>query len=157
MKLKSLLILPLGLALFAPLNIAQAQISPQAQQHALNVSKNCPGSWENATCLKAVSSSSYDMIIDYAAKLEQAGKKDFLEPLKQTCAASTAAREQEFPASAMNSAFKECANSMYDIAQKSSVMPDRNYFQLIVVSSLCLDGAPECAGVEQQMRAMAKQ
>lgn len=159
MKFKPFLFLSLGLTMVMAISstAVQAQISAAAQQHAQNISKNCPGAWTTPACLKAVSASSYDMTIDYASKLESAGKKDFLEPLKQTCAASTAAREQDFPADAMNSAFKECANGIYDITQKSGVLPDRNYFQLIVVPSLCMDGAKECAQVEQQMRAMVKQ
>lgn len=136
---------------------AQAQIDAAVMKHAQAVAKTCPGAWDKPACLKVLGESNFDMTVDYAAKLEAAGKKDFLEPLKQSCAASTAAREQDVPAYAMTSASKECANSIYDITQKTKVSPDRNYYQLIVASTLCLEGAKECADLEKQMHAIAQQ
>lgn len=136
---------------------AAAQIDAAVMKHAKAVARTCPGAWDKPACLKVLGASNFDMTVDYAAKLEAADKKDFLEPLKQSCAASTAAKEQDVPAYAMTSASKECANSIYDITQKTKVLPDRNYYQLIVASTLCLEGAKECATIEQQMGAVAKQ
>lgn len=138
-------------------NPAPAQIDGAVMQHAMTISKTCPGAWTQAACLKALSSSNHDLAVNYAQSVQNAGKTEAVEAIKQSCAASTAATQQDYPAKAMQSAFTECANGIYDISQKTGVNPDPTSYQLLVGSILCLSGAPQCAALEQQMRAMVAQ
>lgn len=134
---------------------AQAQ-SPKLLEHARSIAKACPGNWEAQGCLSTVSASNMDLAVDYMTKLDAAGKKDAVEEAKQLCAASTAATKGEYPAYAMQSAFTECANGIYDISEKTGVKPDQSHYQLLVGAVLCLSKAKECSVMEQQMQAYAR-
>lgn len=137
-------------AAFGPNAIAQ-QVSPQVMAHAKKIASICPGSWEQQNCLEAVSQSNLTLASNYAQTLDNAGKSGQLEPLKQLCAASTAATKGEYPAEAMNSAFTECANGIYEISQKSGVAPDQSNYQLLVAAILCLNKDPQCKMLERSM------
>jgi len=130
--------------------IAQ-QVTPQVMAHAKQIASICPGSWEQQNCLKAVSESNITLASNYAESLDNSGKSNHIEPLKQLCAASTAATKGEYPPAAMNSAFTECANGIYDISQKSGVAPDQSNYQLLVAAILCLNKDPQCDLLERSM------
>lgn len=132
------------------------QISPQVLAHAKQIGQTCPQKWETQGCLAAVSSSNKTLAVNYMRALEAKGNKPAMEQVKQTCAAATAATEGEYPAYAMQSAFTECTNSLYDISQKTGVLPDQSHYQLLVGSVLCLSKAPQCAALETQMGKMAR-
>lgn len=134
-------------------NIAAAQqISPQVLAHAKQIGQTCPQKWETQPCLAAISSSNKTLAVNYMQSLEAKGKKSAMEQVKQLCAASTAATEGEYPAYAMQSAFTECTNGLYDISQKTGVLPDQSHYQLLVGSVLCLSKAPQCAALEAGMQ-----
>lgn len=127
------------------------QISPQVLAHAKQIGQTCPQKWETQNCLKAVSSSNKTLVVNYMQALDAKGKKAEVEQVKQVCAASTAATEGEYPAYAMKSAFTECTNGLYDISQKTGVLPDQSHYQLLVGAVLCLSDAPQCAALEAGM------
>lgn len=128
------------------------KIKPQVMAHAKKIASICPGSWEHQNCLEAVSASNITLASNYAQALDDAGKSNQLEPLKQLCAASTAATKGEYPPEAMNSAFTECANGIYDISRKSGVKPDQSNYQLLVAAILCLNKDPQCQMLEKSMQ-----
>ena len=133
---------------------AQAQGVPTyVQQHTSNIATACVGHWETQDCLRAVSESNIVMVSNYAESLKQSGNGQSMEPLKQQCAASTAASKDEFPAYAMQSAFTECANAIYDISSGTGISPNQSHYQLLVGSVLCLSNDPRCAALESQMAA----
>ena len=136
----------------APPSAAQDQreILPAAT-HAANIAKSCPGTWEKEACLHAVSNSAHDMVVNYAAALESAGKTSALETLKQVCAAATAT-ESNIPAYAYTSAYTECANGIYDLSEHTRVQPDQSHYQLLITAVLCLSKDQRCAALELQMR-----
>ena len=127
------------------------QVTPEIMAHAKQIATICPGSWEQQNCLKAVSESNITLASNYAESLDNSGKSNQIEPLKQLCAASTAATKGEYPPAAMNSAFTECANGIYDISQKSGVAPDQSNYQLLVAAILCLNKDPQCELLERSM------
>ena len=137
-------------------SVVAQQVSPQVMSHAVKIAKTCPDHWEKTACTEAISNSNMDMVVNYATALEKAGHKASLEPLKEHCAAATAIPEENIPAYAFQSAYTECVNSIYDISQKTKVTPDQSHYQLLVGSVLCLNKAPECAGLEKQMQVYAQ-
>lgn len=153
----TLAILLLTATILLPHTNAQAQfITPKASkvsiQHAKIVSKACIGNWESQPCLKAVSESALVFAANYGAKLKRRGKSKSMETLKQHCAAATAASQGEYPAYAMQSAYTECANIIYDISEETKVTPDQSHYQLLVAPVLCLSKARECKGIESGLK-----
>lgn len=137
--------------LYISTSVSAQQVTPQVMAHAKKIASICPGSWEKQSCLEAVSESNITLAGNYAQSLDNTGNSAQIEPLKQLCAASTAATKGEYPAEAMNSAFTECANGIYDISQQSGVAPDQSNYQLLVAAILCLSKDPQCALLERSM------
>ncbi len=126
-------------------------------KHAGDIARACIGNWENEACLKATSQAAMVLISNYGSKLQQSGHKSSAEPLKQECAASTAAtQEDNIPAYAMKSAYTVCANKIADISGKTGVSPDLSYYQLLVASVICMDKKPNCATFEGALKRFAK-
>lgn len=136
----------------------QAQIqtetsaSKTARNFARSISRSCLRGWESQQCLIALSETTLVLTANYAVALEKNKKADHVEQLKKHCAASTAAMEGRYPAEVMNSAFTECANTIYDISEASGIAPDLSHYQLLVGGVLCLSGQPQCASIEQGLR-----
>lgn len=126
--------------------------SPASLTAAKSIAAACPGAWESPACLTAVSQSNYALVSNYGAVLQQAKLNTQAETLKQKCAASTAHREQAFPAKAMRSAFVECANSISDLVDQTKVSPDPDHFQMLVAPVLCLDKDKSCATLERGLK-----
>jgi len=140
---------------------AQAQMAPQpsamAVQFAQLVSKACLNKqWETPACLSAVSNSNLALAATYGSDLQNKGFAAAAEQIKQHCAASTAAREQAYPAYAMKSAFTECANMIYDVSEQTKVTPDQAHYQLLVAPILCMSNDQRCLGVEQGLAPYAR-
>lgn len=114
--------------------------------------RHCPGQWESPSCLKAVSQSNMAMVSNYGGALQESGKQQAAEQIKQTCAASTAATEGNYPAYAMKSAFVECANSISTVAEQTKISPDLSQYQLLIGATMCLDKASGCQTIEQSLR-----
>jgi hypothetical protein len=119
------------------------------------IANACPGHWDSAGCLSAVSSANLVMAANYAADLKEKGRPGEAEQVKEHCAASTAAREKSFPAYAMKSAFIECANLITDVAEKTGIKPDPTAFQLLIAPTLCLDNDPRCGTITEQLKRFA--
>jgi hypothetical protein len=120
-----------------------------ASTHASDIGKLCPGKWEDASCLAAVSQSNYDLTLGYADALAKAPQA--VESLKQHCAAATVI-DSNIPAYAYKSAYTECANGIYDISENTGVSPDTSHYQLLVGAVLCLSKDARCAGIESQLK-----
>lgn len=127
-------------------------VSAQSLQSASQMASVCPGAWQSPACLTAVSQSNYTMVSNYGAVLQQANLNSQAESLKQNCAASTAHREQAFPAAAMRSAFVTCANHISDLVDQTNVSPDLDHFQLLVASIMCMDKDKSCAQMEAGLK-----
>jgi hypothetical protein len=84
--------------------------------------------------------------------LQEQKLNDAAEKIKQHCAAATAAREQEFPAYAMKSAFIECANMMSDVSDETRITPDLSHYQLLIGATMCLNKDPGCAEITKTLR-----
>lgn len=126
--------------------------SQTAIDNARAIANACvSGKWEEQPCLKAVSQNNLVMASNYGALLEEKGKKDKSELIKQHCAASTAATRDTFPAYAMRSAYVECVNIIVDVAQASGELPDQSQYQLLVSAVQCLDKQAACASVETSL------
>lgn len=127
------------------------------ESHAGEVARACPQKWESEECLRATSQAALVLVSHYGATLEQEGNKAAMEPLKQECAASTAATQQDgIPAYAMKSAYTTCANKIYDIAEATDVKPDPSYYQLLIATVLCMDNKPQCPFMEENLKKWAK-
>ncbi len=118
---------------------------------AQQIAPVCIGAWESPACLTAVSASNMVMLSNYGAVLQEKKLEAPADTLKQHCAASTAHGEQQFPAYAMKSAFIECVNTITDVAGQTTVPPDVDHFQLLVMAALCLSKDPRCAPMEQAL------
>ena len=132
-----------------------AQVEASTLVHINNVASYCVGSWEEEACIKEISSVSMALATGYAELLDAGNQQKYMESLKQHCAASTAALKVSVPAYAMNSALKECANSISDISEATSISPNLNLYQLLVMSVMCLSKAKSCDMIEQQFRGKA--
>lgn len=117
--------------------------------HAQKIAAVCPGAWESPACLTAVSESNLVMVSGYGATLQERKMEAQAETLKQHCAASTAHREKQFPAYAMNSAFTECANIISDLVDQTQILPDQDHYTLLVLPVLCMNKDPRCAPMEK--------
>ncbi len=126
--------------------------SPESLAAAKSIADVCPGAWESPDCLTAVSQSNYTLVSNYGATLQQAKMDAPAETLKQKCAASTAHREQAFPAAAMKSAFIECANGISDLVDQTKVSPDLDHYQLLVAPVLCMNKDKSCATLERGLK-----
>lgn len=147
-----------GLGLSAPFAVSGAFAqgegpSATALRFAGVLAGVCPDAWESPACLRALGESNFAFLSGYGAVLQQAGRADDAETLKQSCAASTAARDQDVPAYAMGSAMNECAGVISELVQKNGTPPDLSHFQLMVVSALCLSGHPACPAMTEQLKA----
>ncbi len=130
-----------------------AAIDTTTKNHVKSVAQSCLNhKWETSECLRAVSNSNFEMAVAYGTALQDAGKESAAEKIKQHCAASTAARERSFPASAMQSAFTECANIITDVADSANMTPDLNLYQLLVGAVLCLGDDPRCTVVTKGLK-----
>ncbi len=127
------------------------QIPAYVLGYARNVYNSCAGVWKSAQCVSAIAALSKDITIDYASSLEQAKQEAFHEPLKQSCAASTAAIQTDVPAYAQKSAMTECLNAIADMTQASGVKPNINLYQLAVGGTQCLDQEGNCEAFENQL------
>ena len=133
---------------------SKGQMSEAASIYAGKISQVCPGQWEKQTCLKIMSETYLTAASTYAEALEKAGHKNEQETLKEHCAASTAATKlDDIPAYAMRSAFVECSNEIYAIFERTSVMPDQELSQLMIMGALCLDKDPRCGLMEKGLKA----
>lgn len=132
------------------------QASEDSLAYAQLLGEYCPGKWETPYCLKAVSQSNLTMVANYGGALQESGKTQEAENIKQHCAASTAATEGDYPAYAMKSAFIECANTISDTASRTGMQPDLSLYQLLVGATMCLDQAAGCANIEQTLRQHAQ-
>ena len=141
----------MGAALLFSGASAQAA-SPASLAAAKSIAGVCPGAWESPACLTAVSHSNYALVSNYGAALQQAKLDAPAETLKQKCAASTAHREQAFPAAAMKSAFIECANGISDLVDQTQVSPDLDHYQLLVAPVLCMNKDKSCASLERGLK-----
>ncbi len=127
--------------------------SPISLAAAKSIAGVCPGAWESPACLTAVSQSNYTLVSNYGAALQQSRLETPAETLKQKCAASTAHREQAFPATAMKSAFIECANAISDLVDQTRVSPDLDHYQLLVAPVLCMNKDKSCTAIEGGLKA----
>ncbi len=122
-----------------------------------NIARSCPQQWEDEECLRATSQAALVLVSNYGGRLDQAGKKGHMETLKENCAASTAATQEDgIPAYAMKSAYTVCMNSIADVADASGVKPDPSYMQLLLATVLCMEKSPQCQMMELALRKWAK-
>lgn len=134
---------------------AAPAISAASLQSAKLVANACLPGWETQTCIRAISQSSYVMVSNYGGTLEGQNKKADAETLKQHCAATTAATQQDVPPYAMRSALTECAGVISDLATKTGVSPDLSHFQLMVIPAMCLAKDPNCPAMTEQLKMFA--
>lgn len=132
--------------------MAAGSVSQNGLAFAKLLGQHCPGQWESPSCLKAVSESNMSMVSSYGGALQEGGKQQAAEQIKQNCAASTAATEGNYPAYAMKSAFIECANTISSVAEQTGVSPDLSQYQLLIGATMCLDKAEGCQNIEQSLR-----
>ena len=136
----------------APSRQKEEEPSETALINARDVANKCLNSqWERQPCLRAVSQNNLIMASEYADALGKAGKNQEAEFIKETCAASTAASKEEFPAYAMRSAFVECVNAIPSAANATGILPDQSQFQLLVAAIQCLDKTEACPAIEQSL------
>lgn len=135
--------------------ITGAAPSSQALALGKQAGAACPGKWETPACLSVISNSNMAMASNYGADLQKKNMNADAELIKQHCAASTAASKDVVPAYAMKSAFIECANQIADTTAKTGVQPDLSQYQLLVGATICLDNDLRCAGIADQLKALA--
>jgi hypothetical protein len=141
--------------LFLALPVSQkayAQASAESATYARLTSTHCLGRWARQECLTSISQSTLVLAANYAGLLESHGLVDAVEEIKQHCAAATAGTKGEYPAYAMQSAFTECANMIFDISEQTQVKPDLSHYQILVGAILCLSKDRRCAGIEKQLK-----
>ncbi len=127
-------------------------VSREARTFAGIIASQCPGKWKSQTCMEKVSESALVLAANYAAALQKRGFENAVEKIKKNCAAATAASRIEVPAYAMESAYIECANMIYDISEETGLKPDQSHYQLLVSPILCMTEDKRCPGLESQMK-----
>lgn len=120
----------------------------------IDAASYCSHEWSSQQCMKTLSGASLVMVSNYAEELHKKGHGQYLEPLKQNCAASTAGTKVDVPAYAQRSAFVECINHIVTINEKTGVKPDPDFYQLIVGSIICFDKNQSCVVIEQSLDSM---
>lgn len=140
------------------LSISTAQSATrESLASARAIAAACPGAWESPACLTVISQSNYVMLSNYGAALKNQKLEGPAETLKEHCSASTAHREEAFPAYAMKSAFVECANTISDLVDQIKVTPDLDHYQLLLVPVLCLNKDKSCPGLEKGLKQYLQQ
>ncbi|MBX2834417.1 MAG: hypothetical protein KTR28_05555 [Micavibrio sp.] len=129
-------------------NNAYASEKSIAAQYAKIAAPLCIDRWEDAKCHAAIAESNKALAGNFAQELQDNGKSQSIELIKQNCAAATAPSEKEYPAYAVQSAFTECANIFFDIANETGIKPDPSHYQLLVGTVLCMSKDPRCSAVE---------
>jgi hypothetical protein len=125
--------------------------SASAQNKFYNYANICPKNWESQACLSTVSQIVYDMVTLYEKGLNNISRPNHIPALKEKCAAATAAANGEFPAYAMQSAYTECANNLYELSEQTSLKPQAESYQALIGAVLCLSKDPSCSGIESQL------
>tara|TARA_R110002124_G_scaffold149220_1_gene315037 strand:- start:180169 stop:180675 length:507 start_codon:yes stop_codon:yes gene_type:complete len=129
-----------------------AQASEESVTFARLISTHCLGRWAEQDCLTSVSQSTLVLAANYAGFLESNGMIGAVEQIKQHCSAATAGTKGEYPAYAMQSAFTECANMIFDVSEQTNIKPDLSHYQILVSAILCLSKDRRCAGIEKQLK-----
>lgn len=127
---------------------AESTPSEAAASFAKLLSNNCLKRWNNPTCLSNISQSALVLAANYAGDLQSNGMVGAVEQVKQHCAAATAGTKGDYPAYAMQSAFTECANIIYDVSEQTKIKPDNSHYQLLVGSIMCLNKDRSCPSIE---------
>lgn len=131
----------------------KAQTASEASvTYAKRIAPVCIGAWETPACLTAVSESNLVLASNYGAKLQENKQDTAAETLKQHCAASTAHREKQYPAYAMESAFVECINIISDLNDQTGIAPDVDHYQLLVMAGLCMRKDRRCPPMERGLQ-----
>jgi hypothetical protein len=131
---------------------AYAQTSEESVTYARLASAHCLGRWDDPECLKSISQSTLVLAANYAGLLESKGMIGAVEQIKQHCSAATAGTKGQYPAYAMQSAFTECANMIFDVSEQTSIKPDLSHYQILVGAILCLSKDRRCAVIEKQLK-----
>ena len=125
---------------------SRADVIVSSIRHAAD---KCLSKWEAASCITELGHFSTTLVTFFAHDLEAAGHQAQLEPLRQSCAASTASSKMAVPAYAQSSAMTECANMMYDISVKAQLVPEATMYQFMIMSVMCLNkDQRKCAAME---------
>jgi hypothetical protein len=125
-------------------------VSETAMHYTKMVAQDCSAkadAWSSNGCLRTLSESNRVMISNYMETLDREGQTQFVELVKNSCAASTAAEQGTYPADAMKSAFIECANAISDVAEASRLAPDLAHYELLAGSILCMSNDRRCREV----------
>lgn len=128
--------------------------APSPQQFAAAYAQTCMGAWTGQDCLSLISTSNLLLAADFMNRLNAAEQSVAANTVRETCAAATAAREGQFPANAMTSAFVECANSLFTISDETGIDPDQSRYQLLIGPIFCLQDAQSenCQALETQLQ-----
>ena len=117
----------------------------------LDAARYCSHEWSSQSCMKTLSGASLVMVSNYAEDLHKNKNGQYLESLKQHCAASTAGTKVEVPAYAQRSAMTECINHIVTINEKTGIKPNPDFYQLIVGAIMCFDKNPSCSVIENSL------
>ena len=134
---------------------SSAAISETAMHYTKMVAVDCAAKahlWTTNGCLRTLSESSRVMVSNYMETLDREGQTSFVELVKNSCAASTAAEQGTYPATAMKSAFIECANAISDVAEASRLAPDLAHYELLAGPILCMENDQRCREVERRLK-----
>ncbi len=131
-------------------------LTAKEKKYVRAVAENCSGQWQEQPCLATLARVSKHVTSYYAEDLHKKGRKGRLEPLKQGCAASTAAEKMEVPVYAMKGAMTVCANTISDITEATGISPNVNLYQLVIAGVLCLANDPQCPALEGRLQALSQ-
>lgn len=125
--------------------------NPVVEKYVNMVAAECPENWSSPVCLSVMSESNRVMVSNFMEELDRAGQAGAVESVKNSCAASTAAEKQIFPADAMKSAFIECANIISDTAATTRLAPDLAHYELLTAAVLCMSNDRRCVGITKKL------
>lgn len=132
----------------------QKNIKSYIKEYVQDVHQKCASAWKSKPCVVSLSALSRDLTIHYVDQLNKSNQNKFQDPLKENCAATTAALKQDVPAYAQKSAMTVCLNAISDISEASGVKPELDMYQIAVGSVGCLDKDGSCEEFEKQLNSV---
>lgn len=118
----------------------------------VGAAQNCLGTWSSQKCMQILSSSAMALTKDYAYSLNKGGQTTHLEPLRQNCAASTAATRVDVSPKVQRSAIGTCVNHIATVYEQTNIRPHPDLYQLLAGAVFCFDKNSACVIVEQGLK-----
>lgn len=140
------------LFLMGSVSLAQAQSDRSKKEllgYASSIARYCTGGgWETKACLNVMSPMNTVLAANYIASLKQRSKESVASKVEDGCAVAAKVNHVKMSASHIAEAYVLCINSLVDAESATSLRPDPDYYNLLLVAYFCTIGDQRCKAME---------